>query len=96
MPYAQELQAALEHTPIPAEDVIARGHRTVWYTWFETFHKHSPLSCLFEVQALLHWLRCALCCMPKLSLCMHLTRASSTCNPAYFGRFVLHLGHANV
>ena len=44
----QELQAALEHTPIPHEDVIAKGHRTVWYTWFETFHKHSTLSCLFE------------------------------------------------
>ena len=46
----QELQATLEHTPIPHEDVIARGHRTVWYTWFETFHKHSTLSCLFEVR----------------------------------------------
>ena len=46
----QELQAALEHTPIPHEDVIAKGHRTVWYTWFETFHKHSTLSCLFEVR----------------------------------------------
>ena len=46
---AQELQAALEHTPIPHDDVVARGHRSVWYTWFETFHPHSPLSCLFEV-----------------------------------------------
>ena len=46
----QELQATLEHTPIPHEDVIAKGHRTVWYTWFETFHKHSTLSCLFEVR----------------------------------------------
>lgn len=45
----QELQAALEHTPIPHEDVIAKGHRTVWYTWFETFTPRSSLSCLFEV-----------------------------------------------
>ena len=45
----QELQAALVHTPIPHEDVIAKGHRTVWFTWFETFRKHSTLSCLFEV-----------------------------------------------
>ena len=46
----QELQATLDHTPIPHEDVIAKGHRTVWYTWFETFHQNSPLSCLFEVR----------------------------------------------
>ena len=55
----QELQAALEHTPIPHEDVIAKGHRTVWYTWFETFHKHSTLSCLFEA---------GLRCIPQLIL----------------------------
>jgi hypothetical protein len=41
---------ALEPTPIPPEDVIAKGHRTVWYTWFETLHRYSTLSCLFEVR----------------------------------------------
>ncbi|BDA43875.1 probable tRNA-specific 2-thiouridylase MnmA at C-terminar half [Coccomyxa sp. Obi] len=46
----QELQAALEHTPIPHDDVIAKGHRTVWYTWFETFKPNSNLSCLFELR----------------------------------------------
>lgn len=56
----QELQAALVHTPIPHEDVIAKGHRTVWFTWFETFHKHSPLSCLFEVRD---------CAIPSLLTC---------------------------
>ena len=45
----QELQEVLEHTPIPHDDVIAKGHRTVWYTWFETFKPRSNLSCLFEV-----------------------------------------------
>ncbi len=50
----QELQATLEHTPIPHDDVIAKGHRTVWYTWFETFHRKSTLSCLFEVRAFGH------------------------------------------
>ena len=45
----QELQHALDHTPIPHDHVIAKGHRTVWYTWFETFGRYSSLSCLFEV-----------------------------------------------
>ena len=53
----QELQAALEHTPIPHEEVIAKGARTVWYTWFETFHKNSSLSCLFEVSQALFIMR---------------------------------------
>jgi hypothetical protein len=66
-PHTQEMQAVLEHTPIPHDDVIARGHRTVWYTWFETFHKHSPLPCLFEVGSLLiHACPCCLC-----AACMH-------------------------
>jgi hypothetical protein len=53
----QELQAALEHTPIPHEEVIAKGARTVWYTWFETFHNNSSLSCLFEVSQVLFIMR---------------------------------------
>jgi hypothetical protein len=49
----QELQDVLEHTPIPHDDVIAKGHRTVWYTWFETFKPRSNLSCLFEARLFL-------------------------------------------
>ncbi len=56
---AQELTDALESTPIPHEKVIAKGHRTVWYTWFETFHRFSTLSCLFEVRSLRQMLRLA-------------------------------------
>lgn len=50
-----ELQAALERTPIPPSDLVAKGHRTVWGTWFETSGKYATLSRPMEMRNAAYW-----------------------------------------